>query len=173
MVGIRCEFNSLPSNTTENSRTYLLSSALCAFCLGRNVLRTVFHNRRLGLRRSLLARFVQLLIVEGYLGRLDQAEPLKSIIQHSKLLDRQISINLDHDSPHSYSCRHRDLGHRCVSSLVSHRGRTSEPVDKFRLLLWFPGGGRFWKRAGRDSNLRLAVVSSALIIWIDGCFEKT
>src|SRR6267378_1683939 len=126
MVGTRCEFNSLPYNTTKNLRINLRSRALRALDLGRNVLRAVFHDWPLGLRGPLLARFVQLLVVEGYPGRLDQSEPLQGIIQHSQLLDRQISINLDHDSPYSYSCRHRDLGHRCVSSLVSHRGRTSE-----------------------------------------------
>src|SRR2546426_5460948 len=126
MVAIRCEFNSFPWTPTKIRGADLRSSALSASSLRRNGLRGVFHNLPLWLRGPLLARLVQLLIVEGYPGRFDQAEPLQGIIQHSQLLDCQIAIDLDHDSPYADSCRHRDLGHRCVSSLVSHRGRTSE-----------------------------------------------
>src|SRR6267378_686141 len=131
MVGIWCEFNSLPWNTTKNSRTDLWSTVLGALDLGRNVLRTVFRSWLFELWGPLRAGFVRLLVVEGNFCRLDQAEPLKSIIQHSQLLDRQISINLDHDSPNTNPCRNWDLGHSCVSPLVSHLRRTSEQVDKF------------------------------------------
>src|SRR5438309_894638 len=90
--------------------------------------------------------------MEGYPGRLDQAEPLQSIIQHSKLLNRQISVNLDHDSPHSDSCRHWDLGHNRVSPLDSRSRRTLQRFDKFRLLLWFQSSSLTVKAAGNGKE---------------------
>ena len=83
----------------------------------------------------MLARFVRQLIVKCNPCRLDQPEPLQRIVEHSKLLDRQVSINLDYDSPHSDSSRHRDLGHGSVAPLASRLRTSSERVDKFRLLL--------------------------------------
>ena len=90
------------------------SAALSALELGRNVLCDIFPKGSLGLRGPLRTRFVQLLIVEGNPSRLDQAEPLQSIIQHSQLLYSQISINLDNDPLYADSCRYRDLGHGCT-----------------------------------------------------------
>ena len=50
------------------------------------------------------------LIMQGNLRRIFQTELFQGLIQHLNLLDRQVSVHLDYDSPYPNSGRHLQFG---------------------------------------------------------------
>jgi hypothetical protein len=48
--------------------------------------------------------------MQGNLRRIFQAELFQGLIQHLDLLDRQVSVHLDYDSPYPDSGRHLQFG---------------------------------------------------------------
>ena len=75
--------------------------------------------------------------MQGNLRRIFQTELFQGLIQHLDLLDRQVSVHLDYDSPYPNSGRHLQFGQIWALPIAFRYLVALGVIDKFRLLLWF------------------------------------